>query len=212
MPRCDLSESSRGNVPSCRPEGKWDGLIFCWARPSCGEVTAVGRGRQTLNKSARRSLEREGSYDSSTHRRVVYIPSSFILTSCAVLSCDLSGENGPVCQAQGGVATSACPGSLEVAAPIICIYICGASVTSCWRMRASFIHSCSAVPSHGRSRLSAEVHEPVLWEGECRVFAAPLQTSTRELREQGRRQRRRWGALERKRCCVFVRNVTSRDS
>lgn len=37
----------------------------------------------------------------------VYIPSRFILTTCAVLSRDLSGENGPVCHARGGVATYA---------------------------------------------------------------------------------------------------------
>lgn len=69
-----------------------------------------------------------------------------------------------------------CPGSLEVATPI-CIYICGVSVTSCWRMRASFIQSSSTVASHGRSYLSAEVHKPVLWERERRVFVGRLQTT-----------------------------------
>lgn len=37
----------------------------------------------------------------------VYISSSFILTTCAVVNCDLRGKNGPMCQDWGGVATCA---------------------------------------------------------------------------------------------------------
>lgn len=125
----------------------------------------------------------------------VYIPSCFILTTCAVLSRDLSGENGPVCQARGGRCHLCCPGSLDVATPI-CIYICGESATSCWRMRASFIQSSSAVPSHGCSYLSAEVHKTVLWEWERGVFVGRPQTTRGELHEKGRRQKHWWRRYE----------------